>query len=219
MKFNYLYILVLFLIVGLAPQVNAQEEESEGGDFWTEESAPEDTTIDGDEKPTKPAEKANKPKVKPVQNSCSNRTELREEARLLIRPFKYNLSKTTTISFKRYPQLLRVLVPIYSNQTHRLVFSTKGLPQEIIINIYDKPKSEKRRKVIFTSSPSEPINTFELPEEYKESYLFVEYSVPPSEAEDRSTTIRGCAVLMMGYLYLPENSSEETVDTDSKGKK
>ena len=214
MKFNYLYVLVLFLVVGLSNQVTAQEEkEAEGGDFWTEESAPDDNTIDGDGASAKPAAATTNSKVKPVQNSCSNRTELREEARLLIRPFKYNLSKTTTINFKRYPQLLRVLVPIYAEQTHRLVFSTKGLPQEIIINIYDKPKSEKRRKVIFTSSPSEPINTFELPEEYDEPYLFVEYSIPPSEAEDRSTTIRGCAVLMMGYLYLPENGSEETVDT------
>jgi hypothetical protein len=199
-------------MIGISYQVKAQEEESEES-FWTEEST------DGESASSTSSEPSNKPKVKPVSNSCSNKTELREEVRLLIRPYKYNLSKTTIINFKRYPQLLRVLIPIYSDQEHRLIFSTKGLPQDIGITIYDRPKNEKRRKVLYTSNSGEPINTFELPEEYKEPYLFVEYSVPPSEAEDRNTTIRGCAIMMMGYLYLPKTEGESTVDTDDGKKK
>jgi hypothetical protein len=210
MKFKFLSVLSLFLILGITTQVQAQEDE--GGNFFTEES--DSTSAEATSTEESASKSTVSPRVKPVENSCSNREEIREEVRLLIRPFKYNLAKTTTISFKRYPQLLRIIIPIYSDQEHRIIFSTKGLPQDVIINVYDKPKGEKRRKTLFTSNPGEPINTFELPAEYKESYMFVEYSIPPTEAEDRSVTRRGCVVMMMGYLFLPKEEGEETVDTN-----
>lgn len=209
MKFKFLSVLSLFLILGITTQVQAQEDE--GGNFFTEES--DSTSAEAASTGESASKSTVSPRVKPVENSCSNREEIREEVRLLIRPFKYNLAKTTTISFKRYPQLLRIIIPIYSDQEHRVIFSTKGLPQDVIINVYDKPKGEKRRKTLFTSNPADPINTFELPAEYKESYMFVEYSIPPTEAEDRSVTRRGCVVMMMGYLFLPKEEGEETVDT------
>jgi hypothetical protein len=214
MKIKFLSVLFALFMLGVNSNVLAQEEE--GGDFWSEEeSAPKQKK----EAPKKAAKETGSPALKPVENSCSNRNELREEVRLLIRPFKYNLAKTTTITYKRYPQLVRVLIPIYSVEEHRIIFSTKGLPQEVIIRVYDKPKGEKRRKTLFTSDPSEPISTYELPKEYKESYLFVEYSIPATEQEDRNVTQRGCVVMMMGYLYLPEDSDEGTVDTDGKKKR
>lgn len=218
MKLRFLPALLFVLMLGVTFGVQAQEEEGE--DFWTEEEGSEKSENSADAKTANTAKTTStSPKVKPVDNSCRNRDELREEVRLLIRPFKYNLSKTTTVSYKRYPQLLRVLIPIYSEEQHRIIFSTKGLPQDIIITVYDKQQGEKKRKALFTSSPSEPISTYELPEDYKESYLFVEYSIPPTEAEDRSTTRRGCVVMMMGYLYLPTAGEEGTVDTEDGKKK
>jgi len=220
MKIKFLSILIFFMGIGLTTSIQAQEEE--GGDFWTEE---ESGTKDGTKQEAsseKAKTKSNNnatARVKPTNNSCGNREELREEVRLLIRPFKYNLSKTTMITYKRYPQLLRVIIPIYNKQEHRLIFSTKGLPQDIGIKIYDKAKSEKKRKVLFSGNSDDPINTFELGEDFKGSYLFVEYSVPATENEDRSTTQRGCVVMMMGYLYLPKDEGEGTVDTDGSEKK
>lgn len=219
MKIKFLSILFIFMAFGLSTSIQAQEEE--GGDFWTEEeSGDEGTTAEAtsEENTSKEATNATA-RVKPTNNSCNNREELREEVRLLIRPFKYNLSKTTMITFKRYPQLLRVIIPIYNDQEHRLIFSTKGLPQDVQIKIYDKAKSEKKRKVLFSGNSDDPINTFELGAEFKGSYLFVEYAVPSTENEDRSTTQRGCVVMMMGYLYLPKDDGEGTVDTDEGEKK
>lgn len=200
MKFKILSVLALAFVLGVSTQSFAQEE---GGDFWKE-----------DAKETPQKREGATATVKPVANSCSNRDELREEVRLLIRPFRYNLAKTTTVNYKRYPQKLKVLVPIYSDQQHRVIFSTKGLPQDVLITVYDKPSTEKKRKALFTSSMGQPINTFELPEDYKESYLFVEYDVPPSDAEDRSQTVRGCVIMMMGYLFLPAEEAEGTVTTE-----
>ncbi|MFT4753069.1 MAG: hypothetical protein ACI85Q_000605 [Salibacteraceae bacterium] len=198
--------LLFALICGLTTNVSAQEEAN-GEDFWSEKTSSETETKNESSSSREGATAT----VKAVENSCSNRDELREEVRLLIRPFRYNLAKTTTVNFKRYPQKMKVLVPIYSEQEHRIIFSTKGLPQDIVITVFDKPASEKKRKTLFTSNPSEPISTFELPADYKESYLHLEYAVPPSDAKDRSTTRRGCVVMMMGYLFLPESAPEETV--------
>jgi hypothetical protein len=212
MRFKFFTIFILAVTLGLVNNATAQEE-SNGEDFWNENA---DTNKASTEKvPASKSAEGATATVKPVDNSCSNRDELREEVRLLIRPFRYNLAKTTTINFKRYPQKMKVLVPIYSDQEHRVVFSTKGLPQEVGITVYDKHSSEKKRKELYKSSGGELIHTFELPADYKESYLHVEYDIPPSEAEDRSTTRRGCVVLMMGYLYLPEGGeAEETVTAE-----
>ncbi len=207
MKIKILSVLILVFTLGVSFSTSAQEE---GGDFWNEN--------DG-KTPSETPKQENKPKgatatVKPVSNSCSNRNELREEVRLLIRPYRYNLAKTSTISYKRYPQKMKVLVPIYNDQEHRIIFSTRGLPQDILITVYDKASTEKKRKALFTSTPGEVISTFELPADYKESYLFVEYAIPASEAEDRSTTVRGCVVMMMGYLFLPPGDAEETITSE-----
>jgi len=207
MKVKFLSIVFLFIMMGMVSPVIAQE----GEDFWTEKE--ENSETEKKESNTATNNNSSQPKLKPVKNSCENRNELREEVRLLIRPFKYNLAKTTTVTYKRYPQLMRVLIPIYSSNDHRIIFSTKGLPQNIRIKIYDKAKGEKKRKLLFESNPDEPINTFELTEDFKGSYLFVEYLIPPTDAEDRSYTSRGCVVMMMGYLFLPEEESEGTMQT------
>lgn len=214
MKLKFITLLLAAVTMGWSYNANAQTDstKSESGDFWNENAKAEGGSADSKQSDSREGATAT---VKPVDNSCSNRDELREEVRLLIRPFRYNLAKTTTINFKRYPQKMKVLIPIYSKQEHRIIFSTKGLPQEVGIKVYDKPASEKKRKLLYESTGGEPIHTFELPEEYKESYLHVEYDVPASEAEDRSTTRRGCVIMMMGYLYLPEGGeSEETVTTE-----
>ena len=210
MKLKFIALPLIALTFGWITNVKAQDEATEDN-FWSETTA--NDSLDSETKAEKDNREGATAKVKPVENSCSNRNELREEVRLLIKPFRYNLAKTTTINYKRYPQKLRVLVPIYSNQEHRVVFSTKGLPQDILISIYDGPVSDKKRKVLFNSTKGEPINLFELPKDYKESYLFVEYDVPASDAEDRSTVRKGCVVMMMGYLFLPETEEEGTVTT------
>lgn len=212
MKFKFFTIFILAVALG-GVNIAAAQEGSNGEDFWNENT--DSTQASTNKSATNNKVAGATAKVKPVNNSCSNRDELREEVRLMIRPFRYNLAKTTTINFKRYPQKMKVLVPIYSEQEHRIVFSTKGLPQDVGITVYDKHSSEKRRKELYKSTGGEVIHTFELPADYKESYLHVEYDVPPSDAEDRSTTRRGCVVLMMGYLYLPEGGeAEETVTAE-----
>lgn len=205
----------ILLVVGFTAFTVYALAQEEGADFWAEDSTEASVTPSDS---TSSEVEGNTNGVKPVKNSCSNRKELREEARLLLRPFKYNMAKTTMVTMKRYPQKQNVIIPIYSKQAHRLVFSTKGLPQNIGIKVYDKHYSEKKRKVLFETDKNTPINTFELPEDYKEQYIFLEYNIPPTTEEDRSTTVKGCVIFMMGYLYLEDDTSEETVSTESNTK-
>lgn len=147
--------------------------------------------------------------IKPVQNVCSNRNELREEARLLLKPFKYCMAKTTMINMKRHPQLKYVLVPVYSDQSHRVVFSTKGLPQGIRITVYNGPKDKKKREILYQATNDPGIDSFELPENYKHDYLYIEYDIPPTDQVDRSYDLNGCVIFMMGYQNLPDVINQE----------
>lgn len=205
--FTFLFIVVSTFSVSLAQESDTTGVEGEN--FWTEESG--DSNATADESNT---DDANKPMPKPVKNSCSNRNELREEARLLLRPYRYNLAKTTMITMKRYPQKRLLIIPIYASEGHRLVFSSKGMPQPYGIKVYDKhPEAEaKKASVLFTANEEEFINTFELPEDYDGQYIFVEYTVPATDAENRDFTIKGCAILYMGYMYISDEDSS-TVET------
>jgi len=205
----------LFLVVSTFTVTVAQENGTsgeEGENFWTEESGGSHAT--GNAAADSKVEDSEQPMPKPVKNSCSNRNELREEARLLLRPYRYNLAKTSMITMKRYPQKKLLIIPIYSKQGHRLVFSSKGMPQPYGIKVYDKhPEAEaKKAQVLFTANEEEFINTYELPENYEGQYIFVEYTIPPTDAENRDFTIKGCAIFYMGYMYISSEDSE-TVET------
>jgi len=216
---------ILFFFAATVNVSLAQENgtEQEGENFWTEEeggaAAADSADMDdagefavGDEGSSDDVEQA---KVKAVKNSCENRNELREEARLLLRPFRYNLAKTSMITMKRYPQKRLMVIPIYAKQSHRLVFSSKGMPQPYGIKVYDHhPEADaKKATVLFEGNKEEFINTYELPEDYGNQYIFVEYDIPASDAENRDYTIKGCAIMFMGYLYNSDSEGESTVDT------
>lgn len=226
MKIKLYTVLSIFLVASLTISSMAQED---GGDFFEGSEADSIVVASSDTPATKAAsvQTASTPTtntavadegVKPVKNTCSNRSELREEARLLLRPFKYNLAKTTMITFKRHPQKMTVIVPIYSSQNHRLVFSSKGLPQVVGIKIFNAPSGDKKREEIFKSNDAEMINTFELTEDYKGSYLFIEYSIPATDMENRDYTSKGCAIFFMGYLNLPAEEGEGTIGNEEEAK-
>jgi len=221
--FAFLFFVAVTLNVSIA-QENGNEQEGEN--FWTEEgseAAAQDSTDKNDSgefgvEDEGSSDDVDQPKVKEVKNSCSNRSELREEARLLLRPFRYNLAKTSMIIMKRYPQKRIMVIPIYAHQSHRLVFSSRGMPQPYGIKVYDRhPEAEaKKAQVLFEGNKEEFINTYELPENYGNQYIFVEYDIPASDAGNRDYTIKGCAIMFMGYLYVTDGEDESTVNTDSE---
>lgn len=132
-------------------------------------------------------------------NSCTNRNDIRDKAKEALLPYRYCAGKTSTLTFKRYPQQMELIIPIYYDQQHVLVFNTEGLDQNILIRVYDKPLDHKRKEVLFEVNGGEKQSLFELPKDYKESKIFIEYVIPPYNGE-KNMTSKGCVVFMMGYL-------------------
>jgi hypothetical protein len=74
-----------------------------------------------------------------------------------------------------------------------MIFNKKGLPKDVIIEVYDKDKTHDGREALFTSKGSaESIVSYE-PEKSKKMY--VNYIVPQAEGENKT----GCLVFILGY--------------------
>ena len=213
MKFKLLmFVFVFGAVFNVAFAQDSNTTTTEGENFWSQEKP----DLSDSAKVAASLEPYEKPMPKALKNSCVPRKELREEARLLLRPFRYNLAKTTMITMQRYPQKFLLIIPIYAEESHRIVFSNRGMPQAYGIKIYDQhPEANKKKaSVIFEADTAEAINTYELPADYENQYIFVEYTVPPTDAENRDFTEKGCAIMFMGYLYLPDGVDPSTVNTD-----
>lgn len=147
-----------------------------------------------EEEPKGPKYKVN------FQNACANRSELRNKAKLALKPYRYCNAKTTMITFRMYPQKQQLVIPIYYDLQHALIFNTEGLDQDIRVRVYDGPENDKKRKLLFEMDRGEKQSTFELAKDYKESKIFIEYTVPPSDGTADGLVSKGCVVFMMGYL-------------------
>ena len=191
------------LALGLSFNANAQFESEEGAsgswgsDAWGQEE-----------------EQSEADRLRDLYVNLCNRDSLRTETKYALKPYRYCMAKTTEVTMKRYPNKVRVTIPVYYNMKHLMLWNTAGLPDGVQIMVFDGPASEKKREMLFKSDPSKDLNSFELSEEYGGMKLFFEYFIPPVEADDNKT-YRGCVVFMMGYLdptQLPED--EGTMATE-----
>ncbi len=198
-----LNILILLSFIFMAPFAMAQEEESWEEESWEEESWEENESDTGEDLSENPfgeevEAEPEGPKVNFV-NACENRDELRDATKEQLQPYKYCNSKTTILTFRKYPQRHQVVVPIFYEEEHLLVFNTEGLEQDVIIKVYDKPVTNKKRKLIFEGTRGEKITLLELPKDFKGNKLFIDYIIPAYDGEE-GTTSKGCVVFMMGFL-------------------
>jgi hypothetical protein len=150
-----------------------------------------------------------------ILNACTNRRELRDEVRRLLSPYRYSSSKISVLSFYTYPKQYEVVVPIYYDYDHKMIFSTKGLPEDVKIRVYELPKRFDNREPIYEANEQEGINEFYVPQDYNGYKLFLEYTAPPVEKEFKSDIVKGCIIFMLGYID-PELIPEETTVTTEK---
>lgn len=192
MKIIFKYLSILFFAF-LTLQLSAQEEEaweneeesweSNSNNYWEEEG-----------------EQGSKHEVSFV-NHCTNRKEIRDNVKEALKPYRYCNTSTTNIAYRRFPQKIDVVVPIYFDQQHILIFSTEGIDGDVRIRVFDAPSAARKRNMLFEASNSaEKHHLFELAKGYKSSKLYVEYILPPAEKNEEGKTSKGCIVFMMGYL-------------------
>ena len=120
---------------------------------------------------------------------------LKEKAKEAINPYKYDSSELTRIVYKKKESVTEVEVPLFIGEKYRFAFVLEALPKAVEIQIYNKDKDSKNRKLLF-SSKDDGIDRKEFQWEIsKVRHVYVDYVIPPTE----TGTYSGCAVFMIGY--------------------
>jgi hypothetical protein len=122
--------------------------------------------------------------------------EIAKKCKSNLKPFKYDGYNDTHFTFKDKPQTVEVEFTAYAEQTYKLIFCSSGFKEEVKVNIYDKTKSNPKRKQVFDSS-SGIDNLFWSFEPPKTGTYYIEYEIPA--ALDHPNDKTGCMVLMVGY--------------------
>ncbi|MES2514432.1 MAG: hypothetical protein V4580_09815 [Bacteroidota bacterium] len=123
-----------------------------------------------------------------------NAKELKEKAKAALEPYKYDSSELTRILYKAKETVKEVEVPLFIGEKYRMVFELEALPKNVEVQIYNKDKESKGRKLLFSSKDIGEKKEFQF-EISKVRHVYVDYIVPPTEAGSYS----GCAVFMVGY--------------------
>lgn len=109
-----------------------------------------------------------------------------------LKPYKYDAFASTEIAYKAEAQTVEVEFTAVSGSQYKLVFCTSELPIPVKITIYDKPKNNKKRKILYFDENSKDgfLCAFAPP---KTGNYYIEYSVPASKDAQK-----GCVVMIIG---------------------
>ena len=138
------------------------------------------------------------------------------KCRKALVPYKYTNMVVNRIVFKRSNYIKEISIPLYYDARYRLVFNTELLPKDIKIKIFDKPLTEKKRTELGSFESSERQFNFEPDMENNKGLyeLYVNFYIPAYIADDGSSFIKGCVLLMTGY---EDQVSEEFGDSGDSG--
>lgn len=123
-------------------------------------------------------------------------TAMKNKAKTLLdNDFKYDSAKITRFAYKDKEQVKEIEVPLFIGEKYKFIFNTE-VPENIIISIYDKPLTAKKRKLLYTNKeqavPGSKTYTWE-PQKSRKMYVNIE--IPKSANVDT----RGCVVFLLGY--------------------
>lgn len=128
-------------------------------------------------------------------NILCDAKQLKEKAKNGLDPYKYDSSELTRIMYKTKETVKEVEVPLFIGEKYRFSFNMEALPKPVEIQIYNKSKDSKNRKLLFSSKEG-GIDRKEIQFEISKSrHVFIDYVIPPTETGSYS----GCAVVAIGY--------------------
>jgi hypothetical protein len=123
-----------------------------------------------------------------------NSKALKEKASALLDLYKYDSSELTKIIYKNKESVKEIEVPLFIGEKYRFVFELEALPKHVEVQVYNKDKDAKNRKLLFSSKEMGDKTEFQF-EVSKVRTVYVDYIIPPSESGAQT----GCAVFMLGY--------------------
>jgi len=120
---------------------------------------------------------------------------LKDKAKKTLDPYKYDVAKITRIMYKDKPTMKEIEVPLFIGEKYRLVFNTEALPKNVVINLYNRDKDSKKRKLMFSSKDA-GADKKDFSFDYSfANKIFINYDIPPGDSAASS----GCLVFMLGY--------------------
>jgi len=122
---------------------------------------------------------------------------LKNELTKELRPdFKYDSSNISKFILSSEAQEKEVKIPLFSGESYKMLFNTAALPSNFEIKIFDKPKTAKNRKLLFSVIDNGELNDNVFTFEPKKAQpMYINYALPASNESD----IYGCVVFLMGY--------------------
>jgi hypothetical protein len=126
--------------------------------------------------------------------ACDSKN-LKDKAKKTLDPYKYDSAKLTKIAYKTKESVKEVEVPLFIGEKYRFVFNTETISKTVVINIYNKDKDSKNRKLLFSTQDAPTAEKEHVWEHTHAMKVFVDYSIPPAD----STAAAGCVLFMLGY--------------------
>jgi len=114
-------------------------------------------------------------------------------------PCRYTNMSVQRIFFRRYNQKKSVSFPLMFDTKHRFVFNTENLPQNIKVKVYSDNEFVKKRQELASFNSEDGQFTYEPDISQPLPYIYFEFLIPASIAEDTRSIPKGCVVIMVGY--------------------
>jgi len=128
------------------------------------------------------------------QGQCDSKM-LKEDSKKVLDIYKYDSSKLTKIGYKTKESVKEIEVPLFLGEKYRFIFNTTSIVKPVIINVFNKDKESRNRKLLW-SSKDDPASLKEHIFEHTHSMkVFVDYTIPPAD----SSASPGCILFMLGY--------------------
>jgi len=129
------------------------------------------------------------------KTDCDVRILKSELLKELQPDFKYDSSTINKFILNSKAQVKEVKIFLFSGEKYKLLFNTAAMPSNFEINIYDKPKTDKKRKLLFSVKDSEELNDHIFAfEPKKPQTMYINYILPKSDE-----SVYGCSVFLLGY--------------------
>lgn len=114
-----------------------------------------------------------------------------------LNPYNYSSMKTMSVfTSDKQDYNKEIMVPLFSGEKYRFVFSIEGINEDLDIEIFDKPKGEKRRKLVYSTESVGAGQSIYLFQPKKSQPLYVNFHFKKSE-----TIKEGCVMMMLGYKF------------------
>lgn len=120
---------------------------------------------------------------------------LKEKAKDMLDPYKFDSSELTRIMYKKKESVKEVEVPLFIGEKYRFCFNMDAVPKAVEIQIYNKDKESKNRKLLFSFKDAGSDKKEIFFEVSKTRHVYVDYVIPPVE----TGAYTGCAVFAVGY--------------------